>query len=49
MNKQEEVEKIKLMYEWLQSGYRFLEKRLAETLEENSHLKTILQSKNVQA
>ena len=48
MNKQDELEKFKLMYEWLQNGYRLIEKRLAEVLEENTHLRTVLQSdKNV--
>lgn len=47
-NPAENMETLKTMYDWLLSGYKNLEKRFAETLEENQHLKQIVkENKNL--
>lgn len=46
-NPMEDMETLKNMYSWLQAGYRDVEKRLAETMEENLHLKQLIKDKNI--
>ena len=47
-NQFEDMETLKTMYGWLRSGYKQIEKRLAETMQENEHLKQMIKEKNLQ-
>lgn len=46
-NQFEDMETLKTMYGWLRSGYKQIEKRLAETMQENEHLKQMIKEKNL--
>lgn len=42
----EDMETLKTMYNWLRSGYKQIEERLAKAQEENAHLRAQL-NKNI--
>ena len=46
-NQFEDMETLNTMYGWLRSGYKQIEKRLAETMQENEHLKQMIKEKNL--
>lgn len=48
MQQAENMETIKTMYQWLLSGYKEIERRLAKTQEENEHLRQLIKNeKNI--
>lgn len=45
-NQFEDIQTLKTMYDWLRSGYKQIEERLAKVQEENEHLRALLNNIN---